>query len=242
MLLITGMNGNLGRALSLECIARGIPFSGVVRNARAAEQVHDLAEKGAKLFIADLSKAESIRELIQEIALTDSMPNNVILNAASIEDDISKCSLTDGFGEIIFTNLTGPLLLLSELLPHLRNNRGRAIAISSLSGRLATDKGRIAYPASKAGLSMAFSALRLQPELDQVRFITVEPGLMGDGPPFLSISYARAAERIINLVEAKNPEILVSFPVLSALLYRILRNLPRKITASIIILRAKIGK
>ncbi|MEE2661431.1 MAG: SDR family NAD(P)-dependent oxidoreductase [Pseudomonadota bacterium] len=242
MLLITGMNGNLGRALSLECIARGLPLSGVVRNAKAAEQVQDLVEKGAKLFVADLSKVEPVRKLIQEIALTDSMPDHVILNAASIEDDISNCGLTDGLREIIFTNLTGPLLLLSGLLPHLRNNKGRAIAISSLSARLATDKGRIAYPASKAGLSMAFSALRLQPELDRVRFITVEPGLMGDGPPFLSISYARAAERIINLVEAKNPEILVSFPVLSDFLYRLLRNLPRKITASVIILRKKFGK
>ena len=242
MLLITGMNGKLGRALTLEGIARGLPLCGVVRNEKAAEQVQDLVKKGAKLFIADLSKREAIRELIQEITRTQSMPDRIILNAATIEDDIFNCALAEGLGEIIFTNLTGPLLLISGLLPHLCENEGRVIAISSLSGRLATDKGRIAYPASKAGLSMAFSALRLQPELDRVRFITVEPGLMGDGPPFLSISYARAAKRIMNLVEAKNPKVSVSFPILSNLIYRIMGNLPRKITAGIIILRAKIKK
>lgn len=241
MLLITGMNGALGRALCIEALDRGLPISGVVRNVSAISEVQDLVDRGAKVFVADLSNIGGIKKLLSEISDSQSVPSTLIINAASMKEDFSGGILGDEVNEVVFTNLIGPLLLLGGLLPDIQAKNGRVIGISSLSARLATDQGRIAYPASKAGLSMALSALRLQSSLEGVRFITVEPGLMCNERKLLSTEYSRAARRVINLVQARNPKNRISFPVLSNIIVQILVNIPAKITKWVVLVRSKIS-
>ena len=225
-LLITGVNRGLGRAIASAAIARGYPLIGVVRSPEAAEQVKDLVTQGMRLFVADLSDPEAIDVLASRLSSENCTPTVLILNAGLMTDDCVDGLQAEQLKKVLATNLAGPLLLLSRLLPVLKANQGRVIAISSLSARKATDQGRVAYPASKAGLSMAFSALRLQSDLAPVRFVTVEAGRMTPQPRLLAVTYDWAASRILDMVGNPDPPAVAVFPFSARVVFGMLRMLP----------------
>ena len=236
-ILITGVNRGLGKAIAGQAIAQGIPVIGVIRESASGSQVNDLVSKGMKLFTANLANPASISELVEQLSLQNCTPTTLILNAGIMSPDCSEELQAETVQKIIETNLTGPLLLISHLLPYLQSNNGRVIAISSLSARLATDEQRISYPASKAGLSMALSALRLQRQFSSVRFITVEPGYMSTKPRAMGVTYEWAASKILGLATHPNPSNVLSFPLSMALVYRVLNILPIFVLQWIINLR-----
>lgn len=75
----------------------------------------------------------------------------------------------------IATNLEAPILLTRDLLPALRQRRGRVINISSVLGFIGTPFMAI-YCASKHGLSGFSEALRLELAPHGVQVCAVEPG------------------------------------------------------------------
>ncbi len=226
VILLTGANRGLGRAIAEQALLRGVDLIGVVRNEDAARQAEDLVAKGMRLFVTDLSVPDAAAALAGSLQKAQLQPSTLILNAGVMDEDCSDLLDENAMRRIMEVNLIGPLSLLSHLLPILKSCGGCAIGISSLSARLATDEGRVAYPASKAGLSMAFSALRLQRRFDPVRFITVEPGSMTPQPRALGVVYDQAASRILDAAESDNPSEVITFPISMALVYKVLGLLP----------------
>lgn len=226
-LLITGVSKGLGHALAVAAISRGLPVAGVVRSPYT-DSAKVLAELGMRVFSADLSQPLAVEDLAKQLSDAGVVPRVVVLNAASMADDFEDRLDADVLQTVIGTNLVSPLLLISHLLPAMASNKGLIIAISSLSARLATDPRRIAYPASKAGLSMALSALRLRRDLDSIQFVTVEVGRMSSEALPLAITYEAAAQRILALADDPDPPATLAFPVSAVLVFHILRLAPNR--------------
>lgn len=204
-MLITGVSHGLGAAIATEALARDLSVVGTFRGENIPAHLDALTARGLKLYRVDFNREDDIDALVENLTHDDVLPTQIILNAAGMDDDMTPALDPHIVRQLINVNLTAPLHLLALLLPHLQRVRGRAIAISSLSARLATAQGKVAYPASKAGLSMAFSALRLQQSLEPIRFVTVEPGRILETPTSISVSYQNLAKRVIKLVQSPAP-------------------------------------
>ena len=236
--LITGVSRGLGHALAAAAISRGMAVAGIVRNP-AAESVKELAARGMRVFDADLSDPLSIAGLIAQLREADVVPRTLVLNAGLMADDFGERVDAECMQKVLATNLLAPLLLISYFLPAMAASKGLVIAISSLSARLATDPRRVAYPASKAGLSMALSALRLRRDLPSVRFVTVEAGRIAAAPLPLAVTYEAAALRILALMDDPDPPATVAFPASAALIFGVLGSLPAACRSWIVDRRSK---
>ena len=100
-----------------------------------------------------------------------------LVNAAGIDliADIEAMALAD-WQRIIAVNLTGPMLVMQAVYPHLRAAGGGTIVNISSAAGLSPLKHRTAYCASKAGLQMASKALAMEAAAFGVRVNTVCPG------------------------------------------------------------------
>ena len=225
IILITGVGRGLGLALAHECLDHQVAVVGVVRDI-ATEPVKELAARGAMIFASDVSDPKSIKQLIDDLIKADMIPGILILNAALMEDDMLQDFDISIFKKIISTNLFGPMMIVSQLLPFLRLSGGRIFAISSLSARLATDPRRIGYPSSKAALNMAMSALQLNSDFASIKFTTVLIGRLAYQSGYFLISYNEAAKKIYNLINRKRLPPVVTFPKTTTFIFNIIKHLP----------------
>lgn len=232
-ILITGVSRGLGYALAKNALSDGLIVLGLVRDLNNIA-VDTLVGLGMLAIIGDMSSPKSIKNLINYLVTMNLIPNIVILNAAVQESDIDIFLNNDQFIKIMNINLINQLLLISDLLPHLVLINGRVIVISSLSARIATDPKRVAYPASKAGLSMALSALRLNSNLKSIKFITVEAGSMKIRSDFFSVTYEWAANRILRLINDTNVPTKIVFPFSSLILFNLLNFFPSQLIEYIV--------
>ncbi len=171
---VTGASKGLGFALTAEFLRSGHRVWAV---AHTIESLLDLEKKsGGTLFVScvDISFDQSVQEWSAAIRDRGFKPEIIVLNASVQTDDLSD----DGFdgakaARNIEVNLIGTLRCVSAFLPSmLAMKRGSLVAISSTAS-LRPSVRSAGYGASKAGLEMAFRALRAKHAASGVRFASV---------------------------------------------------------------------
>jgi len=105
-----------------------------------------------------------------------------------------------------------------------QKGRGTFIGISSLSSYQEVVFNRVAYPATKSAPNMVFNAFRLQPANKNIRFITINPGRMGNKSTLLSLSYNDASRKIIATLKKKRDTF--DFPFISSVIIKSFMFLP----------------
>lgn len=174
-ILITGGTSGIGEELARQLLARG---NKVIITGRDAQRIDDTRARlpGLHGVVSDATDASAIAALHAEV--TARFPElDVLVNNAGIMRMIDLSSprpLADLTGEIE-VNLSAPLQMIQQFLPHLRSRKDSAIV--NVTSGLAFVPLTIApvYSATKAGLHAYTRALRAQLEGSGVRIIELAP-------------------------------------------------------------------
>lgn len=155
--VVTGASRGIGRAIALSLAAEGAKV--VVNYARSAEAAIEVVKeidrqaKGEAIALqADVSKAEEVEKLIEEIQAKYSRIDILVNNAGITRDTLLLRMKLEDWQAVIDLNLTGVFLCtkaVSKIM--LKQRSGRIINITSIAGQIG-NPGQGNYSAAKAGV------------------------------------------------------------------------------------------
>ncbi len=176
--LVAGASGGLGGEIAKELSKVGFHVAlHCQNNPAAAETLAGTIEHG-RVFIADVSSAESVKRMIEGVEQWKGRLD-LIVNSAGVTHEalIVKTTVAD-FDNVINTNLKGAFNLIKFGAALMKKGSGGQIINISSYTAFKGSSGLAAYAASKAALSgLSLSAAR---ELagDCIRVNVVLPGFM----------------------------------------------------------------
>jgi meso-butanediol dehydrogenase/(S,S)-butanediol dehydrogenase/diacetyl reductase len=165
--LVTGGGTGIGAAIAERFVVEGAKVCITGRRKEKLERQATVFSGGSVVTCAgDVSSHEDVRRMIAATAAfgggIDILVNNAACDAMGPIAELDP----DDWRRILEINLTGPFLLMKEVLPYMiRNGGGSIINIASIGG-LRCMPGAPAYGTSKAGLIF----LTQQAALDYGRF------------------------------------------------------------------------
>lgn len=183
--IITGASSGIGRELAVQMAALGARLVLAARDrARLEETAERCRQAGATVLVVptDITQADQCQALvlqtIQKFGRLDILINNA---GTSIEGDFADYTDLGALEQLTRINYLGSAYCTYYALPHLKQSRGRLVAISSLAG-LNGIPGLSGYVASKHAQTGFFNALRLEPKKDGVSVTVVYPGSVASHP------------------------------------------------------------
>lgn len=173
-ILITGGTSGIGLELARQLVQRGNTVLITGRNQRSLDTA--AASIPARGYLSDVSKPDDIRAL-RERVLEDHPALDTVINNAGIMRNLNlndPRTLSDVVQEIDI-DLTGPIQMAQEFLPHLRTRR-QALLVNVSSG-LAFIPFPLSpvYSAAKAGLHAFTRCLRVQLKGSSVAVVELAP-------------------------------------------------------------------
>ena len=155
--LITGSTGGLGKGIALTFAKDGFDIilhyhNDEVGVLNLASDIRNKYKRTVRMYKADLTKAEEITKMVENIK-TDYFSLDVLVNNAAICKD-TDLMLKDkkDFLEVMDVNLIAPFLLSKQLYPLLKDAGGTIINISSNNALNSYYAESIDYDASKKAL------------------------------------------------------------------------------------------
>ena len=144
VVLVTGGNRGIGRAIAERMIADGHKVAVTARSGNGPE--------GALTVKAEMTDSASIDQAFSEIEATLGAVEVLVANAGITRDTLLLRMSEDEFTDVIDTNLTGAFRVVKRAAKGLLKAKfGRVIFISSVVG-LYGSPGQINYASSKAAL------------------------------------------------------------------------------------------
>jgi len=181
--IVTGSSRGIGRAIAIDLAKAGYdPVLHCVRRpeaaAEVASEVKALGGSGGILQfdIADRAAAKAALDAWVE---ANGAPYGVVLNAGIADDNAFPALEDEQWDRVIRTDLDGFYNVLKPLvLPMVQaRNRGRIIALSSISG-VVGNRGQANYSAAKAGIIGAAKALAIELARRGITVNCVAPGVI----------------------------------------------------------------
>jgi NAD(P)-dependent dehydrogenase (short-subunit alcohol dehydrogenase family) len=173
---ITGGSSGLGAALARAVLNNG---DNAVITARKPDQLQDLvdAHSGNALAVAlDVTDHDQVLAAIKAAAARFGAIDVLVNNAghgyrAAIEE-----AATDEVDELFATNFFGPIDLIKQVLPQMRERRSGSIVNVSSIGAPRSNPGSGYYTATKTALEGISDALNREVGPLGIRVIVIEPG------------------------------------------------------------------
>ncbi|GAW85598.1 3-oxoacyl-[acyl-carrier protein] reductase [Bathymodiolus platifrons methanotrophic gill symbiont] len=176
--LVTGASRGIGRAIAEKLVADGCFVIGTATSDGGADAISAyLAEngKGMKLNVSD---AESIAEVIKNIADEYGAPAILVNNAGITRDNLLMRMKDAEWDDIINTNLTSVFRMSKAVLRGMMKARsGRIINISSVVGTTG-NAGQANYAAAKAGMVGFAKSMAKEVGSRGITVNTVAPGFI----------------------------------------------------------------
>lgn len=172
-ILITGGGSGIGLALAEELKKLG---NAVIVASRSARKLDAAANKGLEQIPVNMSGRESIESLARTVVARFPALNVVIHNAGIMKNEnLLKTNSSDVIVETVATNLTGPMLLTSALLPHLLKQAEATVMTVSSGLAFVPLAMTPSYCATKAAIHSYSQSLRYQLRDTRVRVIELVP-------------------------------------------------------------------
>ena len=173
-IVVTGGGSGIGRGLAVALLEAG---NRVVIAGRRIEALRAVADEhpGIDYLPLDQSKRQSIQQFVDELRRQHPDLNVVINNAGVMAlEDLSEPD-PDVASTVIATNLLGPIVLTSLLMPTLKAQRGPVII--NITSALAFVPLALAptYSATKAALHAYTESLRFQLQHSGIQVIEIAP-------------------------------------------------------------------
>ena len=153
--LITGASRGIGQATALALGHQGMFVAGTATTEAGAEAITAfLREEGVngKGLVADVSDADSVAALFEEIATLVGLPVVVVNNAGVTRDNLLLRMKAEEWDAVVNTNLNSMYRVCKACLKGMTKARfGRIINISSVVGS-SGNAGQTNYAATKAGI------------------------------------------------------------------------------------------
>jgi short-subunit dehydrogenase len=163
--ILTGASSGIGRALALELAAQGAWLALAARDAGRLEAVAtECRTRGAKAVVipTDVSDETQCRALaektVEAFGRIDTLINNAGISMWAKFEDMKTLA---PFDEVMRVNYLGSVYCTYYALPHLKQSRGRIVAVSSLAGKGGVPT-RSGYAASKHAMVGFFDTLRIE--------------------------------------------------------------------------------
>jgi NADP-dependent 3-hydroxy acid dehydrogenase YdfG len=178
--LITGASSGIGAATARALAQAGCRVAMVARSGDAlAELAVEIRNQGGQALalpadVTDRSSAgRAVEQTLEAFAGLDILVNNAGVG-------LHETALTAPWANlerVLDVNLYGPLAFIRAAVPHMRVvGGGLIINVSSIIGRRALPGAGI-YCASKAALERLTDSLRLELAADNIRVVTLYPGV-----------------------------------------------------------------
>ena len=189
--LITGCSGGLGQALAAAVLAHG---DNVVATARRVEAVSGFADDYPDNCLAlalDVTDGGQRRAAVEQATARfgriDVLVNNAGYGLRAAVEEASEQEVQ----ELLDTHVFGPLDLVREVLPGMRERRSGTVLNFSSIGATVPGDGSGHYSAAKAAVEALTASLRLEVAPLGITAFAVEPGGFETG--FMSRSLRQSA-------------------------------------------------
>jgi NAD(P)-dependent dehydrogenase (short-subunit alcohol dehydrogenase family) len=183
VVLISGGARGLGFLLAQEFGRLGatvVIFSRSIDElARARERLEAQGIDAVDLT-CDVRNPDQVATLVSQVVRHAGRIDVVVNNAGVIQATPFEHTRLEDYDESLKVHFWGPLYLIREALPYLRQTRGRILNISSIGGRVGVPH-LAPYCAGKFALTGVSEALRAELAKDGVLVTTCTPGLMRTG-------------------------------------------------------------
>ena len=172
VVLITGANGGLGRALVQEFAAQGWQVIAAARQPVITDHPHITP------IILDVTNGEQIEQAVAAVMKQFGRVDALINNAGVTADALISQLTDDAWERVLDTNLNGAFRCCRAVTrPMMRQRDGHIINISSHSA-LRGPRGQTNYAAAKAGLVGLTQSLAKELGPRNVRVNAIFPGVM----------------------------------------------------------------
>jgi NADP-dependent 3-hydroxy acid dehydrogenase YdfG len=180
VILVTGAGSGIGRALTLQLIAKGARVAGVDLSsgtlaATAAETNAD--EAHFKGYVADITDRERIEQLPAEIIAQFGAVDGIINNAGVIQPFVRLNDLDyKTIHRMMDINFYGTLHVVKAFLPHLLERPEAHIVNVASMGGLVPVPGQTIYGAAKAAVKLMSEGLAAELIDTRVKVSVAIPG------------------------------------------------------------------
>jgi uncharacterized oxidoreductase len=163
IILITGGTSGIGYELASQLLVLG---NTVIITGRNQDKLEGTAKKlpGVHTFQSDVSKLEDIRSLYEQV-IKQFPELNILINKAGEMRKINLLDESNDAGNIareIEINLSGPIRMVQQFLPHLKTHNQAAIVNVTSGIALIPFPLSPIYGATKSGLRSYTKSLRVQ--------------------------------------------------------------------------------
>jgi len=141
VVIITGASSGIGKTLAIQLARQGAKLAIAARRADRLEQVAtECRSLGGEVLVvpADVADETQCKALVENtiafFGRLDMLINNAGLAATALLDDFPDLHL---FKQLMDVNFYGALYCTYYALPHLKQTKGRIVAVSSLGGKVA---------------------------------------------------------------------------------------------------------
>lgn len=181
VVIITGGSSGIGREVAYQLAAQGASIVLAARDPVLLETVaEECRRRGARAIAVptDVSVESQCRALVEraiaEYGRIDTLINNAGIGMHARFDELETIEPLE---RIMRINYFGSVYCTHYALPHLKQSRGRIVAVSSLAGKTGVPK-RSAYAASKHAMAGFFDSLRLELASEGVSVTVIYPGFV----------------------------------------------------------------
>ncbi|MDD3593982.1 MAG: SDR family NAD(P)-dependent oxidoreductase [Candidatus Gastranaerophilales bacterium] len=173
-ILLTGASSGIGKAIAEKLTAKGYEVIACVRKQEDKEALEALSPQ-ISVVMFDVLDNEKIENLFQEFK-SQNISLSAIINAAGFaQAGVMECPDFDAIRKQIEVNAFAPLKIVTTFLPLMK--KGRIINISSVSSNFVYPF--IApYCASKKLLDIFFQGLAIERCDENIKFISIKPGVI----------------------------------------------------------------
>ena len=183
VVVITGAGSGIGRACALQfakeeaiVVVADINISGAEETA----QLIKAANGAAAAFKTDVSKPESVQELVDFTLKTFSSVHALINNAAIQINKTAEDTTFEEWNQQLAVNVGGVFLCSKYFLPHLRKAKGSIVNMSSVNGFF-VEPTCAGYCTTKAAIIGLTKAMAIDHGHEGIRVNCICPGYIDAG-------------------------------------------------------------
>jgi short-subunit dehydrogenase len=184
VIVVTGASDGIGAELARRWAVRRGSDLALVLAARSVDKLEQVAAHcralGARTLVqrCDVSVQADCRALVELAVATfggiDTLVNNAGMSAHARFEDTAELAWTE---QLMRINHWGAVWCTHAALPHVRQRRGRLVAVASLAGLVGVP-GRSAYSATKFAMVGFFESLRTELHDHGVSVTIAYPGVV----------------------------------------------------------------